>query len=199
MRVLKGQDWKLFGQLIAATIPAVFFGFLLADQIEQLNNNIWVVVVMLVAVGIVMIIAGKPNENADDREIEKSVSWPIALKIGAIQALALIPGTSRSGVTILMGLRNNLSARRAAEFSFLLAIPVLAGGSLKMLTSDKGQALIQNNFGPFLVGNIVAFVSGMLAISFLLKLLGTRGLKDFGWYRIGLGVVLSILLITGII
>jgi undecaprenyl-diphosphatase len=96
-----------------------------------------------------------------------------------------------------MGLRNNLSAARAAEFSFLLAIPVLAGGSLKTLASSKGQALISDNFGVFLVGNIVAFASGMLAISFLLKLLSTRGLKDFGWYRIAMGVLLSILLITG--
>jgi undecaprenyl-diphosphatase len=199
VRVLKGRDWKLVGQLIAATVPAVIIGFAFSAQIEKLNNMIWVVIFMLVSVGIVMVVAGKPNPDADDEELEKSVSWPIAIKIGLIQALALIPGTSRSGVTILMGLRNNLSAARAAEFSFLLAIPVLAGGSLKTLASESGRLLIQNNTGQFIVGNLVAFASGMLAISFLLKLLGSRGLKDFGWYRIASGAVLAILLITGII
>ena len=198
-RVFKGKDWKLLGQLIAATIPALIAGVLFASQIEKLNNMIWVVIFMLVSIGIIMVVAGKANKDADDREIEQSVSWPIAVKIGLIQAVALIPGSSRSGVTILMGLRNNLSAARAAEFSFLLAIPILAGGSLKMLVSSKGQAFLQDNISVLLIGNLVAFISGMLAISFLLKLLGTRGLKDFGWYRIGLGGVLAILLITGII
>ena len=199
LRVLKGKDWKLVAQLIAATIPAVIVGYTFSSQIEKLNDMIWVVIFMLISVGIVMVIAGKANTDADDRELEKSVSWPVALKIGFAQVLALIPGTSRSGITILMGLRSNLSAARAAEFSFLLAIPVLAGGSLKTLTSESGKLLIENNTGQFIVGNIAAFISGMLAVSFLLKLLSSRGLKDFGWYRIVSGVLLAILLITGII
>jgi len=199
VRVLKGKDLRLAAQIITATIPAVLVGFVLSSQIEKLNNLIWVVIFMLVTVGIVMVVVGKAKPDANDNEIESSVSWPIALKIGAIQTLALIPGTSRSGVTILMGLRSGLSAARAAEFSFLLAIPVLAGGSLKTLASDSGRQLIQHNIGQFIVGNTVAFISGVLAISFLLKLLSSRGLKDFGWYRIISGIVLAILLVAGII
>ena len=99
-RFFSGKDWKLVGQLIAATIPAVIIGFTFSDQIEKLNNMIWVVIVMLVSVGIVMVIAGKAKSEADDRELEKSVSWKTAVKIGLFQAVALIPGTSRSGITI---------------------------------------------------------------------------------------------------
>jgi len=198
-RVLGGKDWKLAGQLVAATIPAVIFGFTLSTQIEKLNTMIWVVIFMLVSIGVVMIVAGKANKDADDRELEESITWPITVKIGLAQALALIPGTSRSGITILTGLRSNLSSARAAEFSFMLAIPVLAGGSLKVLASESGKLFIQNNTGQFIVGNLVAFASGMLAINFLIKWLSKRGLKDFGWYRVATGILLAILLVTGII
>ena len=154
---------------------------------------------MLIVIGIVMVVAGKANPGADDRELEQSISWPMAIKIGLAQTIALIPGTSRSGITILTGLRLNLSAARAAEFSFMLAIPVLAGGSLKVLASESGKTFIQQNTGQFIVGNLVAFASGMLAIGFLIKWLSRRGLKDFGLYRIASGILLAILLVTGII
>jgi undecaprenyl-diphosphatase len=198
-RVFAGRDWTLAGQLIAATVPAVIIGFTLSSQIERLNTMIWVVIFMLISVGILMVLIGKPNKDADDRELEQSISWPTAIKIGLAQTVALIPGTSRSGITILTGLRLNLSAARAAEFSFMLAIPVLAGGSLKVLASESGKLFIQQNTGQFIVGNLVAFASGMLAIGFLIKWLGKRGLQDFGWYRIASGILLAILLVTGII
>lgn len=199
IRMFGGKDWKLALQIVAATVPAVIVGFSLANQIEKLNNMIWLVIATLIVIGILMVVAGKANNDADDRELEQSISWPIAMKIGFAQTLALIPGVSRSGITILTGLRLNLSSARAAEFSFMLAIPVLAGGSLKVLMSESGKQFIQNYPGQFIVGNLVAFASGMLAISFLIKWLSRRGLKDFGWYRIASAIVLAILLVTGII
>jgi undecaprenyl-diphosphatase len=146
-----------------------------------------------------MILIGKANEGADEREVEKSVGWRLALKTGLAQALALIPGVSRSGITMLVGLRNNLSATRAAEFSFLLAIPIIAGASLMTLLSSDGIDFIQNNMAAFIVGNVVCFISGILAINFLIKLISKRGLRDFGWYRVVLAAILIILVLLGIL
>jgi undecaprenyl-diphosphatase len=146
-----------------------------------------------------MVRYGSARADASDEPLETSVTWRTALKIGAGQALALIPGTSRSGITILIGLQSKLSAAKAAEFSFLLAIPIILGASLKVLVLDGGIDYTMGNLGVVLVGNIVSFGAGLLAVSFLIRLLGTSGLKWFGWYRIGLGTVLSILLITGVI
>lgn len=198
-RSLFGKEWGLLAKLLAATIPAFFIGTLFASQIKLLNDYIWVVIVMLVVVAIPMILYGKQRKDADDRPLEQSISWPTSIKVGLMQAIALIPGTSRSGITILAGLQSKLSAVRAAEFSFMLAIPTIAGASFKVLLMDGGLQYILNNPGIVLVGNLVSLVSGLFAVGFLLRLLGTRGLKDFGWYRIGLAGVLAILLITGII
>ncbi|MCA9345317.1 undecaprenyl-diphosphate phosphatase [Candidatus Saccharibacteria bacterium] len=199
IRTFVGKEWALLSKLLAATIPAFAIGLLFGNQIKALNNMVWVVVIMLVLVGILMIIYGKPNPESDDSPLESSVTWPVALRVGFAQAIALIPGTSRSGITILTGLRSNLSAARAAEFSFMLAIPTIAGATTKVMLLDGGWSYVTSNVGVVLVGNIVSFASGLFAIGFLLKLLSTRGLRDFGWYRIGLAAVLSVLLVTGII
>lgn len=198
-RSLLGKEWKLLAKLLAATIPAFTIGLLFGNQIKLLNEMVWVVIIMLVIVGVLFILYGSPNKDADDRPMEESIKWPVAWKVGLAQAIALIPGTSRSGITILAGLRSNLSAARAAEFSFMLAIPTIAGASIKVLLLDGGWDYMVANPGVVLVGNVVSFISGILAVSFLLKLLSKRGLKDFGYYRIGLATVLSVLLITGII
>ena len=199
VKTFVGKEWLLLSKLLAATIPAFAVGLIFGSQIKALNNMVWVVVFMLVVVGVLMIKYGNPNKDADDAPLESSISWPIARNVGLAQAIALIPGTSRSGITILAGLRSNLSAARAAEFSFMLAIPTIAGASIKVMILDGGWSYVVANPGVVLVGNIVSFASGLFAIGFLLKLLSTRGLRDFGWYRIGLAAVLSVLLLTGII
>jgi len=198
-RSFLGKEWSLLAKLLAATIPAFFIGTLFASQIKMLNQYIWVVVIMLVVLAVPMILYGKERVGADNAPLEKSVSWRTATKVGLMQAIALIPGTSRSGITILTGLQSKLSAVRAVEFSFMLAIPTIAGASFKVLLMDGGFQYIANNPGIVIVGNLVSFASGLFAVGFLLRLLSTRGLKDFGWYRIGLASFLSILLITGII
>lgn len=199
VKIFSGNEWGLVLKIVAATVPAVLIGLTFSNYIEQLNGMIWVVIVMLLVVGIPMIISGRANENADDRELERSVGWQLAAKIGIAQAIALMPGVSRSGITILAGIRNNLSAERAAEFSFLLAIPIIAGASLKTLLSHDGIEFVQNNFAAFAIGNIVCFVSGILAISFMIKLISKRGLKDFGWYRVIMAIILAILLLLGLL
>lgn len=198
-RIFKGKEWLLLAKLIVATIPAVAMGLAFNSIIEQLNDYIGIVVVSLVVVGVFMVFGGRENKNADNREIEESVGWKKTIKIGLAQMLALIPGVSRSGITILTGLRSNLTAARAAEFSFLLAIPVTAGATFKTLLSHSGVAFVQSNLLSFVIGNIVSFAAGILAINFLVKLISKRGLRDFGYYRIGLAAVLTVLLVIGLI
>ena len=199
VRSFRGKEWSLLIKLAVSTIPAAIIGFTLATQIENLNLMPWVVIVMLVVVGIIMIKFGKARPDASDEPIETSVNYRTAVKVGLAQAVALIPGTSRSGITILTGLQSKLSASKAAEYSFLLAIPTILGASLKVFFFDGGLDFVKSNFGVFLVGNITSFISGFLAVAFLIRLLSTRGLKDFGWYRIGLAAVLAILLLSGVI
>jgi undecaprenyl-diphosphatase len=198
-RTFVGKEWKLLAKILAATIPAAFFGLTFESQIEKLNEMVWVVVATLLIVGLLMILKGKARPNADNQEIEKSVNWQTSIKVGFAQACALVPGVSRSGITILAGLQSKLSAKKAAEFSFLLAIPIIAAASFRMLLSDSGLEFVKNNLSQVLVGNLASLISGLIAVSFLIKLLGSRGLKDFGWYRIALAIVLAILLLTGII
>lgn len=199
VRIFKGKDWPLVAKLVVATIPAVVIGLFFNDVIEQLNGYIGIVIITLLIVGLLMIFGGRENKEADDREIEQSVGWKRTIKIGLAQMLALIPGVSRSGITILTGIRSNLSAKKAAEFSFLMAIPVTAGATFKTLLSSGGMEFIKTNFMSFAIGNIVSFAFGMIAINFLIKLISKRGLRDFGYYRIALAAVLAILLIIGLI
>jgi len=198
-RIFNGKDWPLVAKLVVATIPAVVIGLFFNDVIEQLNGYIGIVIITLLIVGLLMIFGGRENKEADDREIEQSVGWKRTIKIGLAQMLALIPGVSRSGITILTGIRSNLSAKKAAEFSFLMAIPVTAGATFKTLLSSGGMEFIKTNFMSFAIGNIVSFAFGMIAINFLIKLISKRGLRDFGYYRIALAAVLAILLIIGLI
>ncbi len=193
------KQFKLIGLLVIATIPAAVVGLTLDKQIELLNEYIWVVILMLVIVGMAFITVGKQNAHANDQELDKSISSMTSIRVGVMQAIALIPGTSRSGITILTGMKCGLSAKKAAEFSFLLAIPIISAASFKVLLTNDGLAYVKNNLGAVIVGNLVSFIAGLLAVKFLINLISKRGLKDFGWYRIGLALILIILLLTGII
>jgi len=198
-RVFIAKEWLFIAKLVAATVPAVIIGVIFDKQITKMNDMIWVVITMLIIIGLLMIVNGGPDKNADDRPLEKSLNWFTALKVGIAQAISLIPGTSRSGITILMGLRSKLSSSKAAELSFLMAIPIIAGASLKILLSTEGMDFIKAYPGQFLVGNIMSLVSGMIAISFFIKWLSSSGLKYFGWYRVALGLILIVLVMTGVI
>lgn len=198
-RLFDPNGWVLAFKIIAAVLPAIFIALIFDEQIEYLNGMIWVVIVTLIVVGLMMIFTGKEDVKSDNREIEKSVGWGTAMFIGVAQATALIPGVSRSGITILAGLRKNLTAARAAEFSFILAIPVLLGGIVKTLFSSEGRQFVSDNLSAVIIGNIFSFAVGYMVVSFLIGFISRRGLKDFGWYRIGLATLLVILLTIGVI
>lgn len=189
---------KRFGyiaMLALATIPAVVIGYTFGDIIDGFGESTWIVVAALLIVGILMIVVGK--EKAHVRvEKDKQVTGKDALFVGAAQAIALIPGTSRSGITILAGLSRGFSSHMATDFSFLLALPVIFGASMKVLLSSEGREFISQNLSLFIAGNLASFIFGALAIATLVAFLRHHSLAIFGWYRIALAGILIVLLLT---
>lgn len=196
--VVLQKKYKFLGLIALATFPTALVGFLWADRIEKFSTSAWIVVVALVAIGLLMILFGGEKEDAKiDRDTKLTIRE--ALLIGLAQIIALIPGSSRSGTTILAGLNLGLTTKMAADFSFLMAIPIIFGASMKVFFSSAGQTFIGDNLSVFIVGNLFSFIFGALAIKTLLAYLRRHGLQIFGWYRLGLAAVLSLLLITNVI
>ncbi len=194
-RLVRNRDWQLVLKLAVATLPAIVVGFALQSFIEDELQSAWIVVIMLLLVGGLMVLSGRHNKGKTIDRLPLSG----ALRIGLAQVVALIPGTSRSGVTVLAGEREGLTAVEAAKFSFLLAIPTISGALLKVVAGSEGRAFVADNLTAVVMGNIVSFVAGYMAVTFLIDLLGKKGLRPFGWYRIGLGALLICLLFAKII
>lgn len=196
-RILVDHDYRLMGSVIVAVLPAAAVGFLFAHIIETaaLFSSVWTVVVTLIGVGIVLIVLERLPKRSPVTSLEK-LPWKRALGIGLAQMLALIPGTSRSGATIIAGRLSGLSRAHAAEFSFLVSIPIMLGVLLKLVVSDSSRAYFVANMAPLLLANLVAFISGLLAVGFLMRFLEKRSLAVFGWYRVGLGLVIALVLLV---
>lgn len=193
--IFEKKDYVLARNIIIAMLPAGIVGFVFADVIESraFFSSPWTVLVMLVVVGVLLIVL----EKLPKLSLPKSAELPPnrALIIGLTQVLALIPGTSRSGSTIIAGRLMGLTASRAAEFSFLVSIPIMLGVITKLLIKDGDRAYLLDNFVPLIFGNVAALISGLLAVGFLMRYLESRTLAVFGWYRIGLAVVLLCVLL----
>lgn len=185
------QNYRLLYKIIIATIPAVTVGFLFNEFFEGVGAKLWPVIFSLVFLGLLMIASGKLTSNHKN-SLDK-VTAKDSLFIGIAQTLALFPGTSRSGITILAGQIRRLNAQTAAEFSFLLAIPVISGAILHTLLLNDGLGYIGANLGNFLLGNLFSFIFGLLAVKILIEFLKKRGLVLFGYYRLGLAALLIIL------
>lgn len=196
--ILKRHDFRLVLKLIIATIPAVLVGFCLQGFIERYLHSTNTAIIMLLLIGTIMVISRNWQVNqklAVNKDLH-NVTYLQALLIGMAQCISLISGSSRSGVTMLAALRLGFSKKVAAEWSFLMSVPVIAGAALKVLLSDAGMRFIQTETSTFIVANLISFISGLAAIHILLKILQQKGLYWFGWYRIVLAIVL-ILLISG--
>jgi len=186
------SDGRLARLLIAATIPAAAAGVLFADFIEQELRSPLVVAVSLAVVGALMLYADKlSNHNSAESE---EVSNSQGLKIGLAQALALIPGVSRSGITITSGIMLGLSRVQAARFSFLLAVPIITGSMLSFFLDESLSEPVISN-AQFMIGVTAAFVSGLAAIKILLNVVARIGLTPFAYYRIALSVVVMVFLV----
>lgn len=193
--VFKNRNYRLARNIVITAVPAGAVGFVLAGFIAESSffTSAVVVVFTLAIVGVLMVVLEKLPKLSPMKDGEK-LPWWRALIIGGAQVLALIPGTSRSGSTIIAGRFMGLSPAAAAEYSFLASLPIMVGVTLKVLLTDTDYLVA--NAGTLLVSNIAAFVSGLIAVGFLMKFLSKHSLAVFGWYRIGLAIVLATVLLV---
>lgn len=191
------QKFDFYWKLLVAFIPAVVLGFLFSDKIDQLLESVTVVAVMLVVGGVFMLFCDKIFDKGRENTV---LTEKRAFNIGLFQCIAMIPGVSRSMATIVGGMAQRLTRKQAAEFSFFLAVPTMfAATAYKMLKLflDGGTEIIVNNMPALIIGNVVAFVVALLAIKFFISFVTKYGFKAFGWYRIVVGGLILIMLLTG--
>ena len=190
---VKDSDGKLFFQIIVATIPAAIAGVLFEDVIENaIRTNYYLIATALIAMGIIIYLVDKKSKQEKN---VKELSFKDAFLIGCSQVFALIPGFSRSGTTIACARALKLNREDAAKFSFYLSAPVVLGACLLQFVKGEAIALITSNVAIFLVGIVIAFITGIICIKFLLQYLKKHDFKVFMIYRILLAL-LVILLVT---
>lgn len=185
-RQARAQRFTL--NLLIAFMPAVVLGVLFADLIHEYLFNPITVAVALVVGGVIMLWAERRQHVVRAEEID-DMRWTDALKIGCAQCLAMIPGTSRSGSTIIGGLLFGLSRKAATEFSFFLAMPTMVGAAV--FSGYKYRDLFQpDDFPVFAIGFVVSFIFAMIAVRGLLKFIASHSYAVFAWYRIAFGLVI---------
>jgi len=211
------QTLDFYFKILIAFIPAAVFGLLLNKKIDALLDSPKTVAISFIVGGIVLIFVDRffhlqINTPESDTETIKEinefgveekkevltkfkVTWLQAFVIGCFQCLAMIPGVSRSAATIVGGLTQKLAIKRAAEFSFFLAIPTIFGASVVTLY-HKYSIIKGTDLSNILMGNVIAFVVGLIAIKFFIGLITRYGLKFFGYYRIIVGIIILVLLAT---
>ncbi len=178
--------------IILATIPAAILGFLFDDLIESKLHGDWsmtVVAFMLIAVATLFLLVEKMPQK--DGKFT-SLNWRQSLVIGFAQAMALIPGTSRSGITIIAGLRSGLKREEALKFSFLMSIPIILGASIKKIPALFSAGIETNELIVVSLGFISAFIAGILSIKYFLRFAKNHSLNVFAYYRIALAVILIV-------
>ncbi len=191
------HKFDFYWKLLVAFIPAAILGFLFSDQIDAMLESVTVVAIMLVIGGVFMLFCDKIFSHGSEDTV---LTEKKAFNIGLFQCIAMIPGVSRSMATIVGGMAQKMTRKAAAEFSFFLAVPtMLAATGYKMLKLflDGGKEIILNNMGSLIIGNVVAFLVALLAIKFFIRFVTKYGFRAFGWYRIIVGGIILILLLTG--
>ncbi len=185
--------WKLF----VAFVPAAVLGLLFSDAIDAMLESVVVVAIMLVIGGVFMLFCDKIFNKGND---ETLFTEKRAFMVGLFQCISMIPGVSRSMATIVGGMAQGMTRKAAAEFSFFLAVPTMFGATVyKMykLLKEGGTTLIMDNINTLIIGNVVAFIVALLAIKFFISFVTKYGFKAFGWYRIIVGGIILVMLLTG--
>ncbi len=179
----------LWMKILVSCLPAIIIGLPFNDWIEAHLNNYWVVSVMLIVYGVLFIVIERYNKTREPRAVRLGeITFRDALLIGVFQVLAIVPGTSRSGATIVGGILIGMSRKLAAEYTFFLAIPVMFGASLLKVFSF-GLSFTGTEVAILLLGMVVAFGVSILAIKFLMSYIKKHDFTVFGWYRIVLGIL----------
>lgn len=195
--VVQARNYRLARNILITSVPAGVVGYLFADFIgsSAFFGSIIVVICTLLIVGIVMVVLEKlPHASA--KPDGRSLSSGRAFAVGAAQMFALIPGVSRSGSTIIAGRLMGLSPAAAAEYSFLASLPIMLGVTAKLFLAADDRAYFVEYLPQLLVGNLAAFLAGLLAVGFLMRYLSRHSLAVFGWYRIGLAAILTVVLLV---
>jgi len=195
----KKNTWSLWFKVVVAVLPSAVIGLLVDEPLDTFlrntpvlgtNLNVVVVAAALILYGIAFILVEKANAKKSFRISDvNAIDYKTALLIGAFQCLSIIPGTSRSGATILGAIMLGVSRSAGAEFSFFLAIPTMLGASLLKLKDYLGMQMSQTELGVLIVGCVVAFVVSLLVIKALMEFVRKHSFASFGVYRIVLGIV----------
>lgn len=195
-RFFKSLDF--YFKLLVAFIPAAVFGLLLSDKIDELLESPLTVAVSLVVGGVILLFVDKWFNNPVIEQ-EEDINYLTAFKIGFFQCLAMIPGVSRSGASIVGGMSLKLSRKAAAEFSFFLAVPTMFAATAKKLFDfyKEGHTITTQEIQLLAVGNIIAFIVALLAIKSFIGYLNKNGFRMFGWYRIIAGLIIIALIYSG--
>lgn len=180
------QDSQLAWWVIIGTLPVVIFGYLLQGLVESELRSPWVIATASIVFGLLLWLADARGKR---KRSEYQLKWKDVLVIGCLQALALIPGTSRSGITITAGLMLGLTRKAAARFSFLLAIPVILASSLLPILrmATEAQAI---SWGELFLGVVLSAISAGLCIHYFLRLIEKTGMLPFVIYRVLLGILI---------
>ncbi len=191
----EAPDARTAWMIVAATIPGAIAGALFEHKVEDALRAPQIIAAMLIVMALVLMAAeflGHRKKGLDD------VSWTDALAIGAAQAFAIVPGVSRSGVTITAGLFRGLKRDTAARFSFYLSTPIIGGAvAKKMLDMLKAGATVEQ-WTPFVIGIITSGIVGYLSIAFMMRYLQTRSTFPFVYYRIALGIAIYLVIWLGL-
>ena len=190
---------RFYWLLFVGVLPAVVIGMAAKKSglLDWLLDSVWVVAIMLVVGGVFMLFCDRIFNKGKEAN---RVNEKRAFNIGLFQCLSVIPGTSRSMATIVGGMANGLTRRRAAKFSFFLAVPTMAGATLLDLLDllkEDGSWATAHNLTMLAVGCIVSFVVALLAMKWFVNFLAKYGFRWFGWYRIIVGVVILVMLLSG--
>ena len=189
------QNFDFYFKLLVAFIPAVVFGLLFSKKIDTLLESPLTVAVSLLIGGIVLLKVDNWFADAEAVQTSNEISYLQAFKIGLFQCLAMVPGVSRSGASIVGGMSQKLSRTTAAEFSFFLAVPTMLGATAKKCYDyyKDGFVLSHDQINFLIIGNVVAFIVALIAIKSFIGFLSKHGFKVFGFYRIIVGVALLII------
>lgn len=191
--------WYFYWLLVVGVLPAVVIGLAAKKSglLDWLLDSVTVVAIMLVAGGVFMLLCDRIfNKGSETVRLDERK----AFKIGLFQCISVIPGVSRSMATIVGGMAQKLTRRKAAEFSFFLAVPTMAGATLLDLVDlfkDNAEWATTHNIVVLIVGCVVAFVVALLAMKWFVNFLTKYGFKAFGWYRIIVGVIILVMLLSG--
>lgn len=197
--VIKKDIFSMWFKVLFAIIPSAILGILFDDMVEEYFGTPLTISLMLIIYGIAFIVIEKINKNNAPRISSISeITYPLAFIIGLFQVLSMLPGTSRSGATIIGALIFGTSRTAAAEFTFFLALPTMIGASLIKLLKF-GFTFTATEIFVLLIGMAVAFIVSIIAIRFLMDYVKKHDFKLFGIYRIILGALIILLLIAGIL